>query len=111
MAFTKKLFANTEVQTSGEYSIICSNYSRTFMPDIQKEEATFSAVWGHEITNQDTCRFNISSFDIEASNHAIFHLFEYMVETLPGVDEMFLLIAQKIVRERSLKGEDYSKDN
>lgn len=50
------------------------------------------------------CAFRVLEFDIESDNHSFYHLLEHMVETLPGMDQVILLMAQKIVQEEAMKG-------
>lgn len=74
------------------------------MTDHQTFQASFSAKWEHHMKPDGYCAFRVLEFDIESDNHSFYHLLEHMVETLPGMDQVILLMAQKIVQEEAMKG-------
>jgi hypothetical protein len=75
------------------------------MTNNQPQHATFIARWEHHVREDGYCGCKITEFEIDSDNHAFFHLLEHMVETLPGMDQVILMMAQKIVQEQAMKGD------
>ena len=72
----------------------------------ESTHAEFVAKWDHHVREDGYCACEVLELNIDADNHSFFHLLEYLVENLVGMDDVILVMADKIVKEKSLKGGD-----